>query len=109
MDGKPPHHYAGIHKLSSPKTISRVVGQWGNIYTDTTAKDNLIEIIKQFETAGIKVVVLYSGHYAHSQKRMIKEIAYEFNRGSGIKVISFCEGFLLQGDHAGISETSFML
>jgi len=40
---------------------------------------------------------------------MIKEIAEYFKNHPSIKVIPFFEPLILEGDHAGISETSLML
>lgn len=104
----PPHYYSGIHKLSK-EHIARSTGEWGNIYTDDTARANLVDIINQMEILGIKVLVLYSGHYPHCQIEMIQEIAADFDGNPNITVIPFSEPLIMQGDHAGISETSLML
>ncbi|MFC1714596.1 creatininase family protein [Candidatus Poribacteria bacterium] len=104
----PAHFYAGIHKMTRDQ-INRSTGQWGNIYTDDTAKANLVDIINQMEILGIKVLVLYSGHYPHCQIEMIQEIAEDFRENPDITVIPFSEPLIMQGDHAGISETSLML
>ncbi len=104
----PAHFYAGIHKMSREQ-INRSTGEWGNIYTDDTAKANLVDIINQMEILGIKVLVLYSGHYPHCQIEMIQEIAEDFRGNPDITVIPFSEPLIMQGDHAGISETSLML
>jgi creatinine amidohydrolase len=104
----PPHHYAGIHKFSANKT-SKFTGEWGNIYTDTTAKNNLLEIINQIGITGIEVLVLYSGHYPLCQRQMIDDIAEEINFRLSVRVIPFYESMLFGGDHAGVSETSLML
>lgn len=104
----PPHYYSGIHMMSK-QNLAKYTGEWGNIYTDTSTKDNLIDIINQLALAGIKVLVLYSGHYPKCQTEMITEISREFEKQKSVKVIPFWENIVLQGDHAGISETSFML
>lgn len=104
----PPHYYAGIHRLTREQ-IARSTGQWGNIYTDDTAKANLVDIINQIEILGIRVLVLYSGHYPQCQVDMIQGIAADFCEHSSITVIPFSESLIMQGDHAGISETSLML
>lgn len=104
----PPHHYAGIHQMTEEQ-MDRSTGQWGNIYTDRTAEDHLIDVIDQFARAGVKVMVLYSGHYPVSQVDMIENIAAHFAKGSKIRIISFAERMIMDGDHAGVSETSFML
>lgn len=105
----PPHFYAGIHRLEV-SIKQRVTGQWGNLYTDLTAMENLMEIIDQIVAMGIKVLVLYSGHYPGEQRDMIKHIADEYHRRKAISIIPVTEVDCLgEGDHAGISETSFML
>jgi len=103
----PPHYYSGIHGFNA-RELEKYTGEWGNVYTDTTSKANLVDVIDQLAVLGIKALVLYSGHYPQQQVDMILEIGREFE-GSGIKVIPFWEGKIMQGDHAGISETSFML
>jgi len=104
----PPHYYTGIHKMSDEQ-IAKYTGEWGNIYTDRTAKDNLADIICQIAITGVKVLVLYSGHYPGCQIEMIKEISKDFRGHPSITVIPFCEPMIMEGDHAGISETSFLL
>ena len=104
----PPHFYAGIHKMSAEQ-VAKYTGEWGNIYTDRTAKDNLVDIIHQIAMTGIKALVLYSGHYPTCQVQMVQEVAAAFADHSSVTVIPFCECMIMQGDHAGISETSFML
>jgi creatinine amidohydrolase len=104
----PPHYYAGIHRMSN-REIAKYTGEWGNIYTDRTAQDQLVDIARQFAIAGIKVLVLYSGHYPQCQTEMIQAISKDLTGHTSITVIPFCESMILQGDHAGISETSFLL
>jgi creatinine amidohydrolase len=104
----PPHYYAGIHKLTREQ-LARSTGEWGNIYTDDTAKANLVDIVNQMEMLGIRVLVLYSGHYPQCQIDMIQDIAVDFCEHPNITVIPFSEPLIMQGDHAGISETSLML
>ena len=104
----PPHYYAGIHHLTREQ-IDRITGEWGNIYTDDTAKANLVDIINQIAILGVRVLVLYSGHYPQCQIEMIQEIAEDFREHPDIVVIPFSEPLIMQGDHAGISETSLML
>lgn len=104
----PPHHYAGIHMMTKEQ-ITHSTGEWGNIYADSTTETNLTDIIKQLEIAGIKVLVLYSGHHPGCQTEMMKRIADNFNTKNGIKIIPFSENIAMKGDHAGMSETSFML
>ena len=104
----PPHYYAGIHKMSDAQ-IAKYTGEWGNIYTDRTAKDNLEDIIHQIAITGVKVLVLYSGHYPGCQIDMIKEVGANAANQASITVIPFSEIMIMKGDHAGISETSFML
>jgi creatinine amidohydrolase len=104
----PPHYYSGIHEMSK-KEIAKYTGQWGNIYTDTTARGSITDVINQIAISGIKVLVLYSGHYATSQIKMVLDISKDFENHKAITVIPFYEIMIMEGDHAGISETSFML
>ena len=105
----PPHFYAGIHLLDEER-LRKVTGEWGNLYTDATAEGHLVEVIEQIARMGVRVLVLYSGHYPGCQVEMIQRIAERFNAGEGIRVIAFAEPpFLGEGDHAGLCETSFML
>ena len=104
----PPHHYAGIHQMSKEQ-IEKYTGEWGNIYTDASAKNSLVDIINQMAIAGINVLVLYSGHYPGCQIEMIQEIAKDFAGHPTICVIPFSESMIMKGDHAGTSETSLML
>ena len=103
----PPHYYSGIHGFSA-KELEKFSGEWGNVYTDNTAKDSLIDVISQLAIVGVKALVLYTGHYPQCQVDMALEIAKRFE-GSSIKVIPFWERKIMDGEHAGISETSFML
>ena len=70
----PPHFYSGIHRLDD-SVRRRLAMERGNLYTDGTAMENLIEIIDQIALMDIQVLVLYSGHYPTSQIDMIKDIA----------------------------------
>ncbi len=51
----------------------------------------------------------HKSHYPGCQTEMIQEIAEDFRDHPVVTVIPFCEPMIMQGDHAGISETSFML
>jgi creatinine amidohydrolase len=104
----PPHYYAGIHGFTEEQN-SYYTREWGNLYTDASAMANLVDIIQQIRTVGINTIVLYTGHYPGSQVDMVKEVAAKFGPETGIRVIPFCERFVICGDHAGISETSLML
>ena len=104
----PPHYYGGIHRMTEEQ-LARSTGEWGNIYTDRTAAGHLIDILDQFARAGIRVLVLYTGHYPACQVDMVREIADHFARGSTLRVIPFAENMIMDGDHAGASETSLML
>lgn len=104
----PPHYYSGIHEMSE-KEIAKYTGQWGNIYTDTTARDSITDVITQIAISGIKVLVLYSGHYPTGQIKMVLDISKDFENHKAVTVIPFYETMIMEGDHAGISETSFIL
>jgi len=103
----PPHHYAGIHRMEADEE-KRFTEEWGNLYTVQTARATLAEIIGQIARIGVRVLVLYSGHYPGSQVEMIRELASSCST-QALCVIPFAEPMLLDGDHAGISETSLML
>lgn len=104
----PPHYYAGIHEMPEQQ-IAKYTGEWGNIYNDTSAKDSLVDTINQIAVSGIRTLVLYSGHYPGCQTEMILNISKTFENHKSITIIPFCESMVIQEDHAGISETSFML
>jgi len=104
----PPHYYAGIHRLKGEQ-ILMYTGGWGNIYTDASAEDNLVDLIRQLQIVGIETLVLYSGHYPGCQVDMIRAVAHKFGGDTGIRVIPFADKFVVRGDHAGVSETSLML
>lgn len=104
----PAHFYAGIHGLK-PEVHQRLTSERGNLYTDATAKAHLLDIIGQTAIIGVKVLVLYSGHYPVSQVEMIREIAEEVSGAGALTVIPFAERMIFKGDHAGVSETSLML
>ncbi|MBD3290472.1 hypothetical protein GF337_16835 [candidate division KSB1 bacterium] len=104
----PPHHYAGIHKMTRGQ-LEKYTAEWGNIYTDKSARDSLVDIINQIALMNIRVLILYSGHYPPCQVQMMREISEKFSIHATLSVIPFCESMIIQGDHAGICETSFML
>lgn len=103
----PPHYYSGIHHMTPEQTV-KYTGQWGNLYTDRTAKGHLEDVILQIAIIGIKVLVLYSGHYPSCQLAMMRELS-EVVTEQPFRVIPFAEQMVLKGDHAGVSETSLML
>jgi creatinine amidohydrolase len=103
----PPHHYAGIHRMEAGEE-QRFTEEWGNLYTVRTACATLAEIIGQIARIGVRVLVLYSGHYPGSQVEMTRELATSCST-QAFRVIPFAEPMVLEGDHAGISETSLML
>ncbi len=105
----PPHFYSGIHTSMPGDMKTRLTADWANLYTDETARNHLSEIIRQLAQTGIKVLVLYSGHYPPEQVEMIEEIATELSSELSIAIIPFAERMVLDGDHAGVSETSLML
>ena len=104
----PAHFYAGIHAMSEEQ-LRHYSGEWGNLYTDATAQAHLLDIIRQIARTGVKALVLYTGHYPTCQQDLVRALAAEMNQGPGLRVIPFCEAFVLQGDHAGVSETSLLL
>ena len=104
----PMHHYAGIHRMNEEQ-IRKFTGEWGDVFTDRSAEAHLIDIVEQLAIMGIEVLVLYSGHYPVCQVEMIQNIAKQFEEHETLTVIPFAERMILDGDHAGVSETSFML
>ena len=106
----PPHYYSGVHLLED-EVRSRFAREWGNVYTEDTAKASIIEVVMQIKRIGAKICVLYSGHYPMAQIDMVNEIASETdNESEGFRVIvcperDLCDG----GDHAGVYETSLLL
>ncbi len=104
----PPHYYSGIHGMTAEQ-LARFTGEWGDIFTDASARDSIVDIINQFALTNVRVLVLYSGHYPKCQNDMIDEIAASFDEDDRISVVPFYEPRALKGDHAGISETSLML
>ena len=103
----PPHHYAGIHRMEEDEE-KLFTEDWGNLYTVETTGGQLAEIITQIGRIGVKTLVLYSGHYPGSQVEMIRELSETLSTDS-LKIIPFAEPMVLNGDHAGISETSLLL
>lgn len=51
----PPHYYAGIQNQSEEQ-MAKYTGAWGNIYTDATARDSLIDTIAKIAVTGVKVL-----------------------------------------------------
>jgi creatinine amidohydrolase/Fe(II)-dependent formamide hydrolase-like protein len=93
----------------SSEQLTKYTGAWGNIYTDASAKENLIDIINQIILTGIQALVLYSGHCPPSHIEMMQDIASTFADHNTCTVIPFWESVVVPVDHAGFSETSFML
>jgi creatinine amidohydrolase len=104
----PPHYYAGIHRMS-PEQTAKYTGEWGNLYTDATARKHLTDIIRQIAIAGIRVLVLYTGHYPTCHTDMVAAVSADFADHPTLTVIPFWESMIMAGDHAGRSETSFLL
>ena len=98
----PAHFYSGIHQMTAER-LRKYTGEWGNLYTDATAKTHLLDLVGQIAIAGIKVLVLYTGHYPGCQNDMVTAIAEEANRAGALTVVPFSEPFILQGDHGPCS------
>lgn len=118
----PPHFYSGIHLDRDRKDLSKTslarqrgrirqfVREWGNLYTDDSAEEHLADVLRNLRTIGVRVLVLYTGHYPGSQLRMVKRLAGRLNRSGSMKVIPFSEPWLFkEGDHAGKWETSIYM
>ena len=118
----PAHFYAAVHLERRPRRtrlfldrkrrIERAVREWANVYTNDTAEGHLADVMRNLRMMGVRVLVLYTGHYPDSQKRMVRRLAARFNRPKQgtMKVIPFCEPFLFgAGDHAGLWETSIYM
>jgi len=93
----------------SEEQLGRATGEWGNIYTDGTARGHLVDVLDQLARAGVCVMVLYTGHYPACHVDMVREIADHFAGRGTLHVVPFAESMIMDGDHAGASETSFML
>lgn len=116
----PPHFYSAVHlysHLAKQDPIARqrqrldwYVENWCNLYTDDTAEAHLAEVMRNLRRMGVRVLVLYTGHYPECQRRMARRLAARFNRGGAMKVIPFSErDFFGEGDHAGRWETSIFM
>jgi len=88
----------------------------GLVYERETVRRLMLATLGQIEKVGARVVVLLTGHYGEKQATLVKEVAAEVMRTSGMKVIAQAEyeGVLdergeVPADHAGKWETSFML
>ena len=69
--------------------------------------------LSRMEQLGVKLVVLFSGHFAPTQLDMIDRIAASWNaQGTALKVLATAvnriEGLSLGPDHAGIFETTLL-
>ncbi|MGI6099669.1 MAG: creatininase family protein [Lentisphaerae bacterium] len=104
----PPHHYAGIHAMTEEQ-LRKYTGEWGNLYTDATAEAHLLDVVHQIARTGIRTLILYSGHYPGCQVEMLERIRQQARKDFGIRVVPFCESMIISGDHAGLTETSFLL
>ena len=104
----PPHHYAGVHGLTRQQLRTYTTG-WGNLYTDATAEGHLIDLCRQIELLGVRVLTLYTGHYPGSQTKMIRRVADHFVAPGGLRIVPFWDKLAVTGDHAGVSETSLMM
>ena len=115
----PAHFYSAIHISHDPKKRAKMkeqrkiiqwcVENWGNVYTDESAMEHLADVMRNLRSIGVRVLVLYTGHYPGSQLQMVRKLATRFSRGS-MRTIAFCEKDLFgTGDHAGVWETSICL
>lgn len=118
----PTHFYSAIHLYRYGKghpslarqraIINGYTRNWGNLFTDDTAEEHLADVMRNLRRMGVRVLVLYTGHYPECQRRMVKRLASRFNRGRrpAMRVIPFSErDFFGTGDHAGVWETSIFL
>jgi creatinine amidohydrolase len=69
--------------------------------------------LKRLDANGVKLAVLFSGHFAPTQLKMIDEIAESWNTDSqSLRVLATAvnriEGLPLAPDHAGIFETTLL-
>lgn len=73
----------------------------------------LLFTLSRLETLGVRLAVLFSGHFAPAQLEMIDALARDWNAGaSPLKVLATAvnriEGLPLGPDHAGIFETALL-
>jgi creatinine amidohydrolase len=73
----------------------------------------IVLTLERLSTFGVKLAVLFSGHFAPTQLGMIDRIADSWNSvGSSLKVLATAvnriEGLPLDPDHAGIFETTLL-
>lgn len=69
--------------------------------------------LEKLESFGLKLAVLFSGHFADTQLEMIDRIAQSWNsKGSSLQVfataVNRIEGLSLGPDHAGVFETTLL-
>jgi creatinine amidohydrolase len=69
--------------------------------------------LQRMETFGIKLLVIFSGHFPDTQLDMIDRVASQWNeRGTSLEVFSTAvnriEGLQFAPDHAGIFETTLL-
>lgn len=106
----PPHYYAGTHNMTEEQ-LDHYTGEWGNIYTDSSCYECLLDVSRQLERAGIRLLFFYTGHYAESQREIVARLASYINSHFlKMKAANIEEWtYFNPADHAGRVETSFML
>ena len=97
------------HPCHDQEQLRKYTGEWGNLYTDATAEAHLLDVVHQIARTGIRTLILYSGHYPGCQVEMLERIRQQARKDFGIRVVPFCESMIISGDHAGLTETSFLL
>jgi creatinine amidohydrolase len=73
----------------------------------------LLLTLQRLEVNGVKLAVLFSGHFAPAQLDMIDRLANDWNnQGRALRVfataVNRVEGLSLEPDHAGIFETTLL-
>jgi creatinine amidohydrolase len=73
----------------------------------------VLKSLERFESFGVKLVVLLSGHFAPLQVDMVRQLAERWNqRDSAMKVLGLAmnmgEGIPMKPDHAGMFETTLL-
>jgi creatinine amidohydrolase len=87
---------------------------WTIISSDPDHIESLLRFtLERLEANGVKLAVLFSGHFAPSQLGMIDRIAEDWNdKVSSLRVLATAinqiEGLALGPDHAGIFETTML-
>lgn len=76
-------------------------------------REHLGEVLDRLDSLGVEIAVLFTGHFAGEQRRMVHDLAVRYrDRGQQLKVISAsideCPGLPITADHAGTFESTVL-